>query len=212
MVCAVYHRDKPLEGRDMLLVVRFSFLRFRVGVRVGGVFDVTRTVHGREVRVWGWNYRTLRGHFEMGEMNYELWKWRDTGDVEFRTRGVGPPGSLRNPFVGIGFRVFGPRQRERFYDAACRRMVELTCARLEQRPPDDVPSAAESIAGLQEARDAWQAAWQQVRRTAPTVGPSAALVRFSSPFQLHPLSAQMWSRRLAPRPVIAANDGYIRDA
>ena len=145
MVCAVYHRDKPLEGRDMLLVVRFLFLRFRVGVRVGGVFDETRTVNGREVRVWGWNYRTLKGHFEMGEMNYELWKWLDTGDVEFRTRGVWRPGSLRNPFIGIGFRVFGPRQRERFYDAACRRMVELTCARLEQRPPKDVPSAAENI-------------------------------------------------------------------
>ena len=64
---------------------------------------------------------------------------------------------------------------------------------------------------MQEARDAWQAAWQQVRRTAPMVGAGAALVRFGSPFQLHPLAARMWSRRLAPRPVIAANDGYIRD-
>ena len=67
------------------------------------------------------------------------------------------------------------------------------------------------IAELHEARDAWQAAWQQVRRTAPTGGATAALVRFSSPFQLHPLAAQMWSGRLAPRPVIAANDGYIAD-
>jgi single-stranded-DNA-specific exonuclease len=65
------------------------------------------------------------------------------------------------------------------------------------------------IAELQAAREAWQAAWQQVRRTAPQVGLGAALVRFSSPFQLHPLAAQMWSRRLAPRPVIGANDGYI---
>jgi hypothetical protein len=34
-------------------------------------------------------------------------------------------------------------------------------------------------------------------------------VRFSSPFQLHPLAVLMWSRRLAPRLVVAANDGYL---
>lgn len=52
------------------------------------MFDETRTVHGRAVRVCGWNYRTLGGHFEMGQMNYELWKWLDNGDVAFRVRGV----------------------------------------------------------------------------------------------------------------------------
>jgi hypothetical protein len=145
MVRAVYHHDAPLEGRDMLLVVRFLFLRFHVGVRVGGVFEETRTVEGRQVHVWGWNYRTLRGHFEMGEMNYELWKWTDNGDVEFRTRGVWRPGGTRNPFVLIGFRVLGPRQRERFYAAACRRMVALTTARLERGREDPVPRAGESI-------------------------------------------------------------------
>jgi hypothetical protein len=65
MVQAVYHADAPLEGRDMLLVIRFLFLRFQVGVRIGGVFDKTRTIDGREVRVYGWNYRTLGSHFEM---------------------------------------------------------------------------------------------------------------------------------------------------
>ena len=65
------------------------------------------------------------------------------------------------------------------------------------------------IAELKAARDAWRSAWEQVRRTPPRVGRTVALVRFSSPFQLHPLAAQMWSRRLAPRPVLAANDGYL---
>src|SRR5918995_2515367 len=65
------------------------------------------------------------------------------------------------------------------------------------------------IAELEAARDAWRSAWEQVRRTAPRVGDRAALVRFSSPYQLHPLAAQMWARRLAPRPVIAANDDYL---
>jgi NAD(P)-dependent dehydrogenase (short-subunit alcohol dehydrogenase family) len=146
MVRAVYHADAPLEGRDMLLVISFLFLRFRVGVRVGGVFDESRTLDGREVRVYGWNYRTLGGHFEMGQMNYELWKWIDNGDVEFRVHGVWRPGGTRNPFLIIGFRLFGPYQRERFYAAACRRMVALTTARLERRPEDPVPRAAETIA------------------------------------------------------------------
>lgn len=145
MVRAVYHPDAPLEGRDMLLVVRFLCLRFRVGVRVGGVLDETMTLDEREVRVWGWNYRTLRGHFEMGQMNYEVWKWLDNGDVEFRVRGVWRPGGTRNPFLVLGFRLFGPRQRERFYASACRRMVALTCSRLERRPEDPVPRAAENI-------------------------------------------------------------------
>ncbi|MDQ2826959.1 MAG: DUF1990 domain-containing protein, partial [Actinomycetota bacterium] len=61
IVRAVYYPDRPLEGRDMLLEVRFYGLRFRFGVRVGGVHDETRDVDGRKVRVWGWNYRTLQG-------------------------------------------------------------------------------------------------------------------------------------------------------
>ncbi len=66
IVRAVYYPDRPLEERDMLLEVRFYGLRFRFGVRVGGVVDETREVDGRQVRVWGWNYRTLEGHFEVG--------------------------------------------------------------------------------------------------------------------------------------------------
>ena len=145
MVRAVYHADAPLEGRDMLLVIRFWFLRFRVGVRVGGVFDETRTLDGREVRVHGWNYRTLGGHFEMGQMNYEVWKWLDNGDVEFRVHGVWRPGGTRNPLLIIGFRIFGPASRERFYRSACERMVSMTTSRLADRPQDSEPRAVEHV-------------------------------------------------------------------
>jgi NAD(P)-dependent dehydrogenase (short-subunit alcohol dehydrogenase family) len=145
MVQAVYHPDEALDGRDMLLVIRFLFLRFRVGVRIGGVVDKTSTIDGREVRVYGWNYRTLGGHFEMGQMNYELWKWLDNGDVEFRVHGVWRPGGTRNPILIIGFRIFGPRSRERFYAAASERMVSMTTARLAHRPHDPEPRFAENI-------------------------------------------------------------------
>jgi len=36
-----------------------------------------------------------------------------------------------------------------------------------------------------------------------------ALLRFSSPAQIHPLVATAWSRRLDPRVVLAANDGCL---
>jgi single-stranded-DNA-specific exonuclease len=62
---------------------------------------------------------------------------------------------------------------------------------------------------LEAARTAWREDWERVRRTAPQVGERIALVRFSSAYQLHPLAAQMWARRLAPRPVLAANDDYL---
>ena len=35
------------------------------------------------------------------------------------------------------------------------------------------------------------------------------LERFRSPYQVHPLVATTWARRLAPRAVIAANDDYL---
>jgi single-stranded-DNA-specific exonuclease len=62
---------------------------------------------------------------------------------------------------------------------------------------------------LEEAKRAWRAEFDRVVRTAPRVGERAALLRFSSPVQVHPVVAQTWARRLAPRMVVAANDGYL---
>ncbi len=122
---ASFRRDGPLEGRDMLLEARFWGLRFRLGVRVGRVIDETRTVDGRDVRVWGWGYSTLQGHLEMGQMDYEVWKWLDTGAVEFRVHVVSRPGRIRNPIVRLGFRIFGRREQVRFAKSACERMAVL---------------------------------------------------------------------------------------
>ena len=83
-VRAIYRRDAPLAGRVMLLQVRFAGIRFHVGARVGDVYDETREVDGRPARVFGWDYKTLEGHFEQGQMNYEVWKWLDSGEVDFR--------------------------------------------------------------------------------------------------------------------------------
>jgi single-stranded-DNA-specific exonuclease len=65
------------------------------------------------------------------------------------------------------------------------------------------------LAELEDAKRAWRAGFDAAVRTAPRVGDAVALLRFSSPFQVHPLVATTWARRLAPRAVIAANDGYL---
>lgn len=62
---------------------------------------------------------------------------------------------------------------------------------------------------LDEARRAFRSELDRVARTAPRVGERAALIRFASPVQVHPMVATTWARRLAPRVVLAANDDYL---
>ncbi len=126
LVRAYYDEDAPLEGRDMLLELRFHGLRFWVGCRVGSVVDETREVDGRTVRVWGWPYRTLRGHIEAGEMSWEVWEWLDTGGVEFHIHSFSRFTRTGNPLLWAGFKVVGQRQRRRYLAGACRRMRALT--------------------------------------------------------------------------------------
>ncbi|MCW2957096.1 MAG: hypothetical protein JWO69_1965, partial [Thermoleophilia bacterium] len=59
------------------------------------------------------------------------------------------------------------------------------------------------------AREAYRAEFERVVRTAPKPFGPVSVIRFASAYQVHPLVAQTWSRRLAPRPVLAASDGYV---
>ena len=146
IIHAVYEDDSPLEGRDMLLKARFWGLTFDLGVRVGAVVDETRDLDGRGVRVWGWGYRTLQGHLEAGQMDYEVWKWLDNGEVEFRIRAYSRPAAIPNPVVRLGFRLLGRREQLKFARHACERMARLTAEELGTPPPGKpVERAAESI-------------------------------------------------------------------
>lgn len=132
VVTADYHHDAPLTGRDMLLTIRFGALRFKVGVRIGEVYEDTREVDGREAHVFGWSYRTLEGHFEQGQMHYEIWKWLDTGDVEFRLYAFSRAARTGPLFLRLGFRLVGRTNQLRFYRQICRRVRRLTETELEQ--------------------------------------------------------------------------------
>ena len=144
IVRAVYATDSPLERRDMLLEGRFYGLRFHLGVRVGGLLDEELNAGGRPLRRWGWNYRTLQGHLEMGQMDYEVRKWLDSGEVDFRIHAVSHPAHIPNPVVRLGFRVFGRWVQRRFARHACQRMARLTAARARAGAPAEDPPATSS--------------------------------------------------------------------
>ena len=84
--------------------------------------------------------RTLQGHLEMGQMDFEVWKGLDTGQVEFRTRRFSRHAHVRNPVVRLGLWVLGRRGQVRFAGQACAPMAGLTAAG-GRRPSPDVARA-----------------------------------------------------------------------
>jgi uncharacterized protein (UPF0548 family) len=127
IVRAYYDPGVPLEQRDMLLELQaLGIARVFVGVRVGEVFERTRELGGRRARVWGWNYRTLEGHVEMGQMDWEVWKWLDDGQVEFRVHAISRPARIPNPIIRLGFHLLRGREREAFLRSTKQRMRTFT--------------------------------------------------------------------------------------
>ncbi len=138
IVRAYYDPDRPLAGRDMLLELKaLRVLHLFAGVRVGEVYERTQSADGRRAHVWGWNYHTLQGHVEMGQMDWEVWKWLDTGAVEFRVHAVSRPAPIANPIVALGFRVLRGRERPAFLMSTRRRMQTLVHAALEHEIPPE---------------------------------------------------------------------------
>lgn len=130
-VHAVYDDRTPFEGRDMLLWIRFAGVRFGVGVRIGAEYERTHDVGGRPAQVYGWYYDTLEGHFEQGRMHYEVWKWLDTGEVQFRLHAVSRVAQSGPWLLRAGFRIVGRVNQLQFYRRVCRRARRLTEAQLE---------------------------------------------------------------------------------
>ena len=127
IVRAYYDPAVPLEQRNMLLKLQaFGVAYVFVGVRVGDVYERTRELGGRRARVWGWNYRTLDGHVEMGQMDWEVWKWLDDGRVEFRVHAVSRPARIPNPIIRFGFHLLQGREREAFLRSTKQRMRTFT--------------------------------------------------------------------------------------
>lgn len=76
-------------------------------------------------------------------------------------------------------------------------------------PVDIARGSLDGIAELEQCRAEVKAEVERVARVAPRIANDVAVIRFSSPAQVHPLIATRWAGRLAPKIVIAANDGYL---
>src|SRR5581483_12045088 len=131
LVEARYDPEVPLEQRELLLILHALGARIYAGVRVSGAGDETRGEDGRHAQVSFWNYRTLEGHVEAGQRDFEVWKWLDSGQVEFRTHARSRPADA-NPVVRVGFRLLGRHKQVEFGRRARTRMALLTEANLNQ--------------------------------------------------------------------------------
>jgi hypothetical protein len=89
-------------------------------------YDEVRQRDGREARVSGWAYRTLERHVERGQMDWQVRKWLDSGEVQFRVRSVSRPAAIANPIVRIGFWALRGHERSVFLDSTDRRMRTFT--------------------------------------------------------------------------------------
>ena len=133
LVRAHYDPERPLAGREMLLELRaLGLVRIYVGVRVVAVYDEVRRVDGSEARGYGWAYRTLQGHVEQGQMDWQVWKWPASGAVEFRVRAVSRTAHIANPLIRVGFRALRGHERAVFLDSTDRRMRTFTELALER--------------------------------------------------------------------------------
>jgi uncharacterized protein (UPF0548 family) len=146
VVRAFYDVSEPLERRTMLLEVRFHGMRFHIGVRVHDVYEREASENGRPVLIWGWSYGTLQGHFEMGQMDWQLVKFLDTGAVQFRIAALSRRAPVANLLLRAGFRLFGRRQQVAFLRTTLRRMAVLTAIGLDpDRTREDARAASAAV-------------------------------------------------------------------
>jgi uncharacterized protein (UPF0548 family) len=144
---------EALAGRVMELKLRFRRLLWvRVHVRVRRVWDEDRG----GARVFGYEYETLPGHVETGVMDYEVYKWREDGRVEFRLHARSRPSGVGPWWARVGFRLVGRGEQVRFYFRCCSRLAELVAHELGLPASPPPPTArlregdAPDVAGLAE--------------------------------------------------------------
>ena len=75
-------------------------------------------------------------------------------------------------------------------------------------PKEVTKGTTPEAAALRAAKAEVKAELDAARRVAPKVRNGVAMIRFSSPTQIHPLIAQQWRGRLKGEVVLAANTGY----
>jgi hypothetical protein len=87
--------------------------------------------------------------------------------------------------------------------------VALEALATARSPADLLEARAPDSEALRAWRDEVNAEIERCTRTAPRFAGRVAVIRFSSPAQVHPIVATRWIRRLKKMIVMAVNDGWI---
>lgn len=147
LIHAVFDADSRLEGRNMLLIAHFMGFSFQFGVRIVKVFDeiYTNAKHHHE-QVWGYSYRTLKGHFEVGEISFRLSKDYETGEIFFSINAYSKPDRIPQFYFRWGFKIFGRRLQRYFALSAFDRLREeaIRGAPRDLQPAEIAPRIAET--------------------------------------------------------------------
>jgi hypothetical protein len=149
----------------MLLRARFLWFTFFFGVRVGAVIDERRETDEGPQQVWGFNYQTLAGHFERGQMDFTIIKWLESGRVAFHIHAFSQPAEIANPFYRLGFKLFGRMLQKRFARRSVARMQRLVKERMaaqikgeptpvvEAAPVRPASATTEAAAALEDVKE-----------------------------------------------------------
>ena len=126
LIRAVFNPESDLPGRNMLLLANFMGFHFTFGVRVTAVVDELRkNEKGEAIKVWGYSYRTLKGHFEIGEIRFEVSKNIETGEVFFDINAYSKPDRIPNFFYRTGFQLFSRPLQKYFAKSSIQRLQRM---------------------------------------------------------------------------------------
>ena len=166
LITGIFYPDRPIEERVMLLRARFIGITFYFGARIGGVIDEIRETEDGNIHIWGYNYQTLEGHFEQGQIDFEVHKNERTGAVKFHIAAYSRVGHIPNIFYRIGFKIFGRPLQKYFAYESIRRIQRLVKEELTQgrststepaaplKPASAEPAAQEALEEAQEQAEA----------------------------------------------------------
>ena len=160
LITGIFLPDQPLDQRVMVLRGQFLLFTFWFGVRIGGVTDENRTrPDGSREQVWGYNYRTLEGHFERGQIDFSVHKDLSTGRVWFHIHAYSQTGRISNPIYWLGFKLFGRMLQRRFANESVRRLREQVAEMLRKgwtSPAAQQAPPVQSVSAHEEAREQLQ--------------------------------------------------------
>ena len=128
LISGIFIPTGLLVGRNMLLQAHFLGFTFYFGVRITEETNETRKTPLGDIQVWGYSYATLQGHFEMGRISFEVWKFEKDGKVEFHIDSFSKAEHITNIFYRLGFRIFGRSLQKRFAQTALERTYSIVVA------------------------------------------------------------------------------------